>query len=80
MGNLEGWTEVGIPGRIRRGPSMYKPILEEFIASDLECVRKDYGEDVHKVYGSLRFFATKDDLPVKVVMRGTNIYLVRTDK
>ena len=76
---MEGWTETDARAVIatRKTRKGYTSSVREFYETGLECIKKDFGDDVKRAYVAMYQAARRNNLPVDVMMRGTVIYLVR---
>lgn len=71
-----------IPGRRGRA-SKAGPALEEFLGSKMKAARVDadaWGAQAASIVISLRNYAKANELPVRVIVRGDDVYLQRTAK
>lgn len=68
---MEGWVESEVP------VDGYTATVREFYKSGITCAKRDFGENVRRAYNSLIQGARNTKLPVKVMKRGTIVYLIR---
>lgn len=78
VGMTNGWVEAECPS-YGRNLRAYADDLEEFIASGKACVSRDFGEKAKSAYVALYQASKRNGRPVRVMRRGTTVFLVRTD-
>lgn len=76
---MEGWTEADARTikKTRTTRQNYTGSVREFYETGSDCIKKDFGDDAGRAYVAMTKAARRNKLPVKVVRRGTVIYLVR---
>lgn len=67
----------------RRKKGVLKSELMEFIRMDVKCAKVTFSaneyESPHSAYAALFKAAERHAFPIKVIKRGDNIYVIRTD-
>ena len=78
VGMTNGWAEEECPS-YGLNLRVYADDLEEFVASGRACVSKDFGEKAKSAHVALYQAAKRKGHPVRVMRRGTTVFLARTD-
>ena len=73
------WIEKVDPDKIPKRYGWSRKVIQEFMESGWKCarVKLDRGENVHAKATLLRMYIRENKLPIRVMVRDGNIYLIR---